>query len=79
MKMYPLIVYDEPKMDGDWLMFFFPILVCFEVMQIATFQKTVFCSRSILSFVLVINAWFNRFRVLRVKFSIYFVINRHFV
>lgn len=46
--------------QGD---FFFPVLVCFEVTKIANFQKTMFCSLTILSLVLISNAWFNRYRV----------------
>ena len=63
LKMYTLIVLEQSKMDGGRVIFFFPVLVGFDVTQIANFQKTMFCSLSILSLVLISNAWFNRYRV----------------
>ena len=58
--MYTPIVLEQSKMDGGWVIFFFPVLVGFDV---TNFQKTMFCSLSSLSLVLISNAWFNRFRV----------------
>lgn len=39
LKMYTLIVLEQSKMDGGRVIFFFPVLVCFEVTKDSKFSE----------------------------------------